>query len=99
MTHFYEEQGWGLIETTLLGMYAKCLKETRRAEEYVNVLLKLLTKSAAAEDVRIRRLAARRDNNDISATPPALLPLGGSTVSRVDVRGYVSEVLALSKDI
>ncbi|KAI5841240.1 trafficking protein particle complex subunit 10 [Tricharina praecox] len=94
MTDFYEEQGWGLIETTLLGMYAKCLKEMQKPEEHTNVLLKLLKKSAAAERARVGRLAGK----DVE-TPPTQSPLGRLNTSHVDVRGYVSEVMALSTDI
>jgi len=94
MTDFYEKQGWGLIETTLLGMYAKCLKEMEKPEEHVNVLLKLLKKSAAAERARVGRLAGK----DVE-TPPTQSPLGRLNAAYVDVRGYVTEVMALSKDL
>lgn len=49
LTDFHNKQGWGVVETALLGMYAKCLKEMQRPEEYVRVLLKLLAKGADAE--------------------------------------------------
>ncbi|KAI5782945.1 hypothetical protein FPQ18DRAFT_359351 [Pyronema domesticum] len=101
MTIFYEQQGWGLIETTLLGMYAKCLKETQKSEEYVNVLLKLLTKSAALESGRIRRLAGRLDDQDRGVTPQIFSPPGvkPTTVHHVDVLGYVAEALSLSRQL
>lgn len=94
MTNFYEEQGWGLIETTLLGMYAKCLKEMQKPEEYVNVLLKLLTKSASAENIRVRRRAGK-DGNETAPTQPPVQ----STVEHVDVHGYVAELVALSNEV
>ncbi|KAA8911750.1 trafficking protein particle complex subunit 10 [Sphaerosporella brunnea] len=95
MTEFYETQGWGLIETTLLGMYAKCLKEMQKSEEYVSVLLKLLKKSAAAEKARLHRLAGKDDGE----TPIVQSPLGRLNAEHIDVCGYVSEVVKLSGDV
>jgi hypothetical protein len=91
MTEFYEAQGWGLIETTLLGMYAKCLKEMQKPEEYVSVLLKLLRKSATAEHARIRRLGGKDDDTSALQSP--------LHSAHVDVGGYVSEVAKLAGEI
>lgn len=51
-TPFFGESGWSLLELSMLVMYARCLKQLQRKEEHVKVLLKLLSKAAAAEKDR-----------------------------------------------
>ncbi|KAI5777162.1 hypothetical protein EDC01DRAFT_636092 [Geopyxis carbonaria] len=95
MTNFYAEQGWGLIETTLLSMYATCLKEMQQPEEYINVVLKLLYKSATSEISRIQRICG---NDEVVS----LLPLESShpfQPTNFNVKGYVAEALALSNSL
>ncbi|KAH6623767.1 trafficking protein particle complex subunit 10 [Chaetomium tenue] len=47
---FYGESGWSLLELSMLVMYARCLKELKRLEDYVNKALRqLLCKAALAE--------------------------------------------------
>ena len=58
MTPFYGESGWAEIELSMLVLYAECLKQLQRKEEYVRVVLKLLSKAAAVENERIRNKAA-----------------------------------------
>lgn len=53
-TPFFGESGWSLLELSMLIMYSRCLKELVRRDEYVKVLLKLLSKAAAAEKDRRR---------------------------------------------
>ncbi|KAI1773903.1 trafficking protein particle complex subunit 10 [Hypoxylon cercidicola] len=48
-TPFFGESGWSLLELSMLVMYSRCLEQLQRREEYVKVMLKLLTKAAAAE--------------------------------------------------
>ncbi|KAI1761912.1 trafficking protein particle complex subunit 10 [Hypoxylon sp. FL1150] len=48
-TPFFGESGWSLVELSMLVMYSRCLEKLQRREEYVKVMLKLLTKAAAAE--------------------------------------------------
>ncbi|KAL7275089.1 hypothetical protein RUND412_001991 [Rhizina undulata] len=93
ITSFYGEQNWGLIETTLLGMYAKCLKEMDRQEEHIRVLLKLLSKSATAEKSRIWRTGGKISEHEV-------IPAHDESISEaLSVGGYVSEILTLSEDI
>lgn len=49
MTPSYGEGGWTQVEISMLVLYANCLKELQRHEEYVRVVLKLLSKAAIAE--------------------------------------------------
>ncbi|KAI1437594.1 cis-golgi transport protein particle complex subunit [Xylaria sp. CBS 124048] len=51
-TPFFGESGWSLLELSMLIMYSKCLKSLNRKDEYVKVVLKLLSKAAAAENDR-----------------------------------------------
>ncbi|KAI0399186.1 cis-golgi transport protein particle complex subunit [Xylaria palmicola] len=51
-TPFFGEGGWSLLELSMLIMYSRCLKQLQRKEEYVKVLLKLLSKAAVAEKDR-----------------------------------------------
>ena len=51
-TPFFGESGWSLLELSMLIMYSRCLKELKRGDEYVKVMLKLLSKAAVAEKER-----------------------------------------------
>ncbi|KAK0648922.1 trafficking protein particle complex subunit 10 [Cercophora newfieldiana] len=52
----FGDSGWSLLELSMLLMYAKCLKELRKLDDYVNKALRqLLSKAAAAEKERIRQ--------------------------------------------
>lgn len=53
-TPFYGESGWGLLELSMLVMYSKCLRELQRNDDYVRVVLKLLSKAATSEKDRIQ---------------------------------------------
>ncbi|KAI2619486.1 trafficking protein particle complex subunit 10 [Hypomontagnella submonticulosa] len=59
-TPFFGESGWSLLELSMLVMYSRCLKELQRKDEYVKVMLKLLTKAAAAEKDRQEQKSAFR---------------------------------------
>lgn len=60
MTPFYGDDGWAQTELSMLVMYAKCLKELQRKEEFVRVTLKLLSKAAMVENERLQRKSAIR---------------------------------------
>lgn len=53
-TPFYGESGWSLLELSMLVMYSTCLRELKRNDEYVRVVLKLLSKAANSEKDRIQ---------------------------------------------
>lgn len=44
---FYGNKHWIILEGAILEMYARCLKELKRSEEYARLLLRLLAKFAA----------------------------------------------------
>lgn len=60
MTPFYGEGGWAEVELSMLIMYARCLKELQRKEDYVRVVLKLLSRAAMMEKERLQRKSAFR---------------------------------------
>lgn len=44
---FYGNKHWNILEGAILEMYARCLKELERSEEYARLLLRLLAKFAS----------------------------------------------------
>lgn len=59
---FYGDKQWAILEGSMLELYARCLKELKRNDEYVRILLKLLAKYAANKEANMtgnqKRLAA-----------------------------------------
>lgn len=53
-TPFYGESGWSLLELSMLVMYSKCLRELRKNDDYVRVVLKLLSKAANSEKEKLQ---------------------------------------------
>ncbi|TGO27890.1 hypothetical protein BPAE_0035g00330 [Botrytis paeoniae] len=58
ITPFYGDASWTQVEVSLLVMYAKCLKELSRNDEYVKVVLKLLARVAMMEKDKLTRKSA-----------------------------------------
>ncbi|KAI1134079.1 trafficking protein particle complex subunit 10 [Hypoxylon sp. FL0543] len=64
-TPFFGDSGWSLLELSMLVMCSKCLKQLQQKDDYVKVMLKLLTKAAAAErDYREQRLVSRLEKKN-----------------------------------
>ncbi|KAH0559500.1 hypothetical protein GP486_003985 [Trichoglossum hirsutum] len=97
MAPFYAEEGWSLVETSMLVMYARCLKEMRRNEEYIDVALKLLAKAVARE----KRLVSRRRGGDTGMFGRDLgfEPNDCFDGRVVATRGYVQDLASLSKEL
>lgn len=69
-TPFFGESGWSLLELSMLVMYARCLRELDRQESFVQVVLKMLTKAAAAKAEYASRASfkgVQRGRGDFSA--------------------------------
>lgn len=49
MASTFGESGWNTVETTMLKVYARCLKKLNRKDEFVRTLLEVLAKSAASK--------------------------------------------------
>ncbi|KAJ8059389.1 hypothetical protein OCU04_012340 [Sclerotinia nivalis] len=58
ITPFYGDASWTQVEVSLLVMYAKCLEELSRNDEYVKVVLKLLARVAMMEKEKLTRKSA-----------------------------------------
>lgn len=83
-TPFFGETGWGLLELSMLVMYARCLRELGRKEGFVQVVLKMLMRAAAAEAEFEGRASASvsKSKGDFSA-----------------VRGFVAELLEAAGEL
>ncbi|KAL8396542.1 hypothetical protein RB594_003575 [Gaeumannomyces avenae] len=84
---FFAERGWSLLELSMLVMYSTCLKELEKRQDYVKVVLKLLSKAAMAEhDRQKQNKSARR----------------ASTLSFLDtaaIKGFLPDVMQTTKDM
>lgn len=69
-TPFYGESGWGLLELSMLVMYSTCLRELKRNDEYVRVVLKLLSKAANSEKDRIQAKGLLKRNDEAATEFP-----------------------------
>ncbi|KAL3423738.1 Trafficking protein particle complex subunit 10 [Phlyctema vagabunda] len=88
MKTFYGDGGWTQVETSMLKMYATCLKKLQRKEDYIHIVLKLLSKAAEVEQERLLHISALRVG----------LPSGLNN-ERVEVESYLSELLELTKSL
>lgn len=48
MAPMFRRSGWNYIETALLKMYARCLKKLERDDQYVDIVLGILSKAVSA---------------------------------------------------
>ena len=91
---FYGEGGWNLLELSMLVVYAKCLKQLKRVDEYVNKALRqLLCKAAAKERERVARksqMSKRRsaESGEV-AVPAAWAP----------IKGFLADMLEISRSL
>lgn len=88
MVPFYGDGGWTEVELSMLVMYANCLRELQRKEEFVKVVLKLLARAAVVEKERLRRKSAFK--------------IGGSKIGGefgVSIDTYLPELLKITKTL
>ncbi|KAH6657559.1 cis-golgi transport protein particle complex subunit [Truncatella angustata] len=69
-TPFFGESGWSLLELSMLVMYSRCLKQLSRKDDFVKVMLKLLSKASAAERDRQKQQRSFRIGKQESAKYP-----------------------------
>ena len=89
MTPFYGESGWVEIELSMLVLYAECLKQLQRKEEYVRVVLKLLSKAAAVENDKLRSKSALKFGRVESFSDEPTIP----------IEPYLQDVLPIAKTL
>ncbi|KAK3940892.1 trafficking protein particle complex subunit 10 [Diplogelasinospora grovesii] len=91
---FFGESGWSLLELSMLVMYAKCLKELRRMDDYVNkALLKLLCKAAAAEHDKIQQSSSLRVGSGPKSIGQKQYP------ERSAISGFLADLLTVSTSL
>jgi trafficking protein particle complex subunit 10 len=87
MATSFAESRWNLVESTMLRMYAQCLKKLNRKDEYVRTLLDLLAKSAA-------------NRKSLGLSPKRINSNGFSNAwlddDKVDTTGVFSELIEFS---
>ncbi|KAH8675257.1 trafficking protein particle complex subunit 10 [Xylariales sp. PMI_506] len=88
-TPFYGESGWTLLELSMLIMYSQCLKQLQRKEEYVKVVLKLLSKSSSAERDRLDQ----KTYLHIGKRPTAKYPDNDA------IKGFLGDLLSETKGL
>ncbi|KAL2176504.1 trafficking protein particle complex subunit 10 [Thermothelomyces heterothallicus CBS 202.75] len=87
---FYGDNGWSLLELSMLVMYARCLKELKRLDDYVNKALRqLLCKAAAAERDRRQQGSQFR----LSLTSPTQYPEPSA------ISGFLADLLEVSASL
>ncbi|KAJ5082629.1 hypothetical protein N7532_011672 [Penicillium argentinense] len=90
MAPFYGSKLWVVLEGTMLELYSRCLKELKRNEDYVRMMLKLLAKFAAYSQ---SKLSLRQKS---SAAPISI-------VQQEQLSGYVADLFKgvsdLQKDV
>ncbi|KAK4162397.1 trafficking protein particle complex subunit 10 [Cladorrhinum sp. PSN259] len=83
----FGESGWSLLELSMLVMYARCLKQLRKLDDYVNQALRqLLCKAAAAEKARLEQKSRFR----IGFTSAAEYPEAAA------ISGFLADLLSVS---
>lgn len=83
----YMNQNWSYIQAEMLRVYARCLKELHRRDEFMRVTLSLLTKIVARDQAK--RLPQYRSAGHFS----------GMDEDTVDVHGLLAEVITLSGEL
>ncbi|KAK4241205.1 trafficking protein particle complex subunit 10 [Achaetomium macrosporum] len=87
---FFGESGWSLLELSMLVMYARCLKELKRFDDYVNKALRqLLCKAAAAERDRRQQKSRFR----LGLTSSTQYPEASA------ISGYLTDMLNVSASL
>ncbi|KAH8173677.1 trafficking protein particle complex subunit 10, TRAPPC10 domain-containing protein [Sarocladium implicatum] len=85
---FFGKDGWSLLELSMLIMYAHCLRELKDDDAYIPVALKLLIKTCAAEQERLRDKKTLRLGSNAKQYPDA-----------AGVIGVTEQLLTLAHDL
>ncbi|KAK3900601.1 hypothetical protein C8A05DRAFT_35762 [Staphylotrichum tortipilum] len=91
---FFGESGWSLLELSMLVMYARCLKELEKLDDYVNKALRqLLSKAAAAEKDRLQQKSRFRLGLSLTTQYPEASAISGFLTDLLEVSA------SLEKDV
>ncbi|KAJ5664026.1 hypothetical protein N7507_004757 [Penicillium longicatenatum] len=90
MAPFYGSRNWTVLEGSMLELYARCLRELKRHEDYVRMVLKLLSKFASYSQSQLS------DRQRALSRPTSML-------EQEQLSGYVSDLFqglgCLQKDV
>lgn len=93
MASLFAESRWNIVETTMLKMYAQCLKKLNRRDEYVRTLLDLLAKSAAS------RMSYRAASTQASAIEKDNILRDWLNDDKVDTTDIFQELINYSQQL
>lgn len=93
MASLFAESRWNTVETTMLKMYARCLKKLNRKDEYVRTLLDLLAKSAAS------RMSFKPSPKQASADEASDIHRDWLNDDKVDTTGVFHELIEYSQQL
>ncbi|KAF1961105.1 hypothetical protein CC80DRAFT_436652 [Byssothecium circinans] len=93
MASLFAETRWNTVETTMLKMYAQCLKKLNRKDEYLRTLLDLLAKSAASK--KSIHTASKTSSEDA----PNSLPKDWLDDDKVDTTGALEDLVNYSQQL
>jgi tetratricopeptide (TPR) repeat protein len=80
---FYADSHWLMLEGTILELYARCLKELKQNEEYVRIVLRLLSRYASYTQSTL----TKRQKMTVALTSPSV---------RSAVHPYIEDLLQAS---
>lgn len=93
MASTFGESGWNTVETTMLKVYARCLKKLNRKDEFVRTLLELLAKSAAS------KRSMRSHKSGPGLTEPLQTPKDWLNDDQVSTTRIFSELVDYSQQL
>ncbi|KAF2711185.1 TMEM1 family protein-like protein [Pleomassaria siparia CBS 279.74] len=93
MASLFAESRWNNVETTMLKMYAQCLKKLNRKDEYVRTLLSILAKSAGS------RIANRASSKGSGAVKASSLPKDWLDDDNVDTTSVLTDLVDFSEQL
>jgi hypothetical protein len=94
MADLFKKTRWNTVETTMLKMYAQCLRKLNRKDEYLRTLLDLLAKSAASK--RSIRTAPKQVKPEDT---PDSLPKDWLDDDKVDTTGALEDLVDYSQQL
>ncbi|KAL1602491.1 hypothetical protein SLS60_005907 [Paraconiothyrium brasiliense] len=93
MASTFGDSRWNTVETTMLKMYAHCMKKLNRKDEFVRTLLDVLAKSAASK----RAIRTHKMGKTLAEHSP--IPQDWLNDDRVNTSGIFSELVEYSQQL
>jgi len=94
MASLFAESRWNTVETTMLKMYAQCLKKLNRKDEYARTLLNILAKSAG------NKIANRTSSSQNGSTKISkIASKDWLDDDDVDTVGFFEELISFSEQL